>query len=167
MFKDNKNKLNLTLIALLAAAMFSGVSCSSGASPEEEPATPEEKAEKRFAFLKKRDQAHSKSYETIDAERVIFKADSPVKLSAEELKKLESPIIAKRSGEEKKSDAKVKHMPRFYDDFIALNGDEEVDVSLIFNSAPLLDVLSAFADVLGFNFVGDGLRDALDPKARR
>ena len=60
MFKDNRNFFNLTLIALLACAMLSGVSCSSG-SAEEEPVSPEEKAEKRFAFLKKGDQAHSKS----------------------------------------------------------------------------------------------------------
>ncbi|MEI3002308.1 MAG: hypothetical protein V8T86_15650 [Victivallis sp.] len=36
-----------------------------------------------------------------------------------------------------------------------MNGDEEIPVSLVFNSAPLLDVLPAFADVLGFNFVAD------------
>lgn len=154
MFTENKNFFNLTLIAILASAMLSGVSCSSG-NPEEEPVSPEEKAEKRFAFLKKGDQSHSKSYETIDAERVVFKSDSPVRLSAQELKKLESPAVARRSGEEKKADAKIKYQPRFYDDFIALNADEEIDVSLIFNSAPLLDVLSAFADVLGFNFVAD------------
>jgi len=44
---------------------------------------------------------------------------------------------------------------KFYEDFIALNGDEELDVSLVFNSAPLLDVLSAFGDLLGFNFSAD------------
>ena len=90
MFKENKKQLNLTLIALLAFAMLSGVSCSSSEKGEE-PLSPEEKAEKRFSFLKKGDQAHSKSYETIDAERVVFKSDSPVRLTAEELKKLESP----------------------------------------------------------------------------
>ena len=142
------------ITAVCASAMLFGVSCSSG-SVDEEPDSPEEKAEKRFAFLKKSDYTHSKSYETVDAERVVFKADSPVRLSAEELKKLESPVIAKRSDESKTASAKAKYEPRFYDDFIALNGDEEIDVSLIFNSAPLLDVLSAFADVLGFNFVAD------------
>lgn len=50
---------------------------------------------------------------------------------------------------------KVKETPRFYDDFVLMNGDEEISVSLVFNSAPLLDVLPAFADVLGFNFVAD------------
>ena len=92
MFKENKKQLNLTLIALLAFAMLSGVSCSSSEKGEE-PLSPEEKAEKRFSFLKKGDQAHSKSYETIDAERVVFKSDSPVRLTAEELKKLESPAL--------------------------------------------------------------------------
>ena len=140
--------------AVCASLMLLGTSCSSG-TVEEEPDTPEEKAEKRFAFLRKSDYSHSKSYETVDAERVVFKADSPVRLSAQELKKLESPAVAKRSGSETAAKGKAVHEPRFYDDFIALNGDEEIDVSLIFNSSPLLDVLSAFADVLGFNFVAD------------
>lgn len=153
MLSEKKNLLNRIVFGVFSVAMLFCTSCESGA--EEEPETPEEKAEKRFAFLKKNGSAHAKSYETVDAERVVFKADSPVRLSADELKKLEAPVVAKRSDEPKKSGAAVKYEPRFYDDFIALNADEEVDVSLIFNSAPLLDVLSAFADVLGFNFVAD------------
>ncbi|MBE6365773.1 MAG: hypothetical protein E7053_08525 [Lentisphaerae bacterium] len=45
--------------------------------------------------------------------------------------------------------------PKFYEDLIALNADEEIEVSLVFNSAPLLDVLSAFGDLLEFNFVAE------------
>ena len=154
MLNEKKYLLSRIVFGAFAAAMLFCTSCESGEA-EEEPDTPEMKAEKRFAFLKKSAPATAKSYETVDAERVVFKADSPVRLSAEELKKLEAPILAKRSDEPKKTDAPIKYEPRFYDDFIALNGDEEIDVSLIFNSAPLLDVLSAFADVLGFNFVAD------------
>ncbi len=44
---------------------------------------------------------------------------------------------------------------RFYEDYILMDGDEELAVSLVFNSAPLLDVLPAFADVLGFNYLID------------
>lgn len=153
MFKQ-KDLFNRIITLVFASAMLLGASCSSGTA-EEDKETAEEKAEKRFAFLKKSDKSHSKSYETVDAERVVFKSDSPVRLSAQELKNLESPIVAKRSGADKTPGAKTKYEPRFYDDFIALNGDEEIDVSLIFNSSPLLDVLSAFADVLGFNFVAD------------
>lgn len=156
MFKHHPDNLSRILPGIFAFAMLLCTSCSSSTA-EEEPETPEERAEKRFAFLQKGSFTHSKSYETVDAERVVFKSDSPVKLSAEELKRLESPLISKRSGAAEKRDAGAarKYEPRFYDDFIALNGDEEVDVSLVFNSAKLLDVLSAFADVLGFNFVAD------------
>ncbi len=48
-----------------------------------------------------------------------------------------------------------KPAPRFYDDLILLNGDEKVKVSLAFNSAPLVDVLPLFADILGFDFIAD------------
>ena len=154
MFKHQPDNLSRILSGVFAFAMLLCTSCSSSTA-EEEPETPEERAEKRFSFLQKGTFTHSKSYETVDAERVVFKSDSPVKLTKDELKKLESPLVAKRSAGAKKEDSTKKYEPRFYDDFIALNGDEEIDVSLIFNSAPLLDVLSAFADVLGFNFVAD------------
>lgn len=34
-------------------------------------------------------------------------------------------------------------------------GDEEIAVNIVFNSAPMMDVIPAFADALGFNFVID------------
>lgn len=154
MFKHTPDYLSRILYGVFACAMLLCTSCSSSTA-EEEPETPEERAEKRFSFLQKGTFTHSKSYETVDAERVVFKSDSPVKLSADELKKLESPLITKRSAAPEKKGAAKKYEPRFYDDFIALNGDEEVDVSLVFNSAKLVDVLSAFADILGFNFIAD------------
>lgn len=51
--------------------------------------------------------------------------------------------------------AKRKVAPRFYEDFIVLDADEELDVKLTFNSTPLVDTLPAFADILGFNFTSD------------
>ncbi|MBE6367291.1 MAG: type II secretion system protein GspD [Lentisphaerae bacterium] len=42
---------------------------------------------------------------------------------------------------------------RFYEDFILFDADSPVEVSMSFATAPILDVLSAFADVLEFNFV--------------
>ena len=45
--------------------------------------------------------------------------------------------------------------PRFYEDLIQLNGEERIKVSIVFNSAPLLDVIPAFADALGFDFIAD------------
>ena len=50
---------------------------------------------------------------------------------------------------------KPKEPLHFYDDFIMLDGDEEITVNLVFNSAPLLDVIPSFADALGFNFLAD------------
>ncbi len=41
---------------------------------------------------------------------------------------------------------------RFYDDLILLDGNEELEVLVTFNSSPLVDVLPAFADILGFNY---------------
>ena len=51
--------------------------------------------------------------------------------------------------------AKRQIAPRFYEDFIVLDADEELDVKLTFNSTPLVDTLPAFADILGFNFTSD------------
>jgi len=45
--------------------------------------------------------------------------------------------------------------PPFYEDLILLDADEELDVSMVFNSTPLVDTLPAFADILGFNFTSD------------
>ncbi len=45
--------------------------------------------------------------------------------------------------------------PPFYEDFILIDANEEVDVMLIFNSVQLVDTLPAFADILGFNFTAD------------
>ncbi len=50
---------------------------------------------------------------------------------------------------------KRKVAPHFYEDFITLDGDEELDVKLTFNGTPLVDTLPAFADILGFNFTSD------------
>ncbi|MBO5822843.1 MAG: hypothetical protein J6R86_07515 [Lentisphaeria bacterium] len=111
-----------------------------------------EKKENRFAFLEKgkKDAKKVENYESASVERIQPKdAERPV-VPASTLEKfgLNAP------GKTAVADL-AKAAPKFYEDFIALNGDEELDVSLVFNSAPLLDVLSAFGDLLGFNFVAD------------
>ena len=141
-------------------------------SVDENEKKADEKQEDRFAFLRRDEQKKVKArVENIEDELIKSKQPESVKLTTDTLKKLEGQQVITRQDFpngvlSKKSGAKDGRR-KFYEDFILLNGDEELAVSLIFNSAPLLDVLSAFADVLGFNFVGDGLRDALDPKARR
>lgn len=112
-----------------------------------------DKAEDRFQFLRKDETAPYKGKkENITEEEVRSQAPYPHPVSADKLKKLEQKPIPKSRIIPGGSTANA---PRFYDDFIALNGDEEIPVSLVFNSAPLLDVLSAFADVLNFNFIAD------------
>ncbi len=105
----------------------------------------------RFEFLKrnKKDSVKS-SLETMEEERVSPKRNKKPILSPEQMAKL---------GVDEKVKTPVAELSRtpvkFYEDLIALNGDEEIEVSLVFNSAPLLDVLSAFGDLLGFNFSAD------------
>ena len=122
----------------------------------------EEKKEDRFAFLRRNEQKKVKQvFETIDDEIISNKQGngSQVSVADARLKKLANQDVVVRQDFKdgtlgKKKNAKDSRR-KFYEDFILLNGDEEIAVSLIFNSAPLLDVLSAFADVLGFNFVAD------------
>ncbi|MDR0933176.1 MAG: hypothetical protein LBM70_09195 [Victivallales bacterium] len=105
----------------------------------------------RFEFLRSEQKEHMpERVESSDEEQVkpetITESESTRK-KFEELNSSGKPV--------KSAPTPIKEAPRFYDDFILMNGDEEISVQLVFNSAPLLDVLPAFADVLGFNFVAD------------
>ena len=124
--------------------------CESGKNGEFDENVEEED---RFQFLRREEMApHKDAKEKMSDEEVQAKAPYPHPVSKEKIKKLEQKPIPKARIIPGGSTANA---PRFYDDFIALNGDEEIPVSLVFNSAPLLDVLSAFADVLNFNFIAD------------
>ena len=132
--------------------------CGSVEQEKEEKA--EEKQEDRFAFLRRNEQKKVKArVENIEDEIIKNTPSETVKLTPASLKKLEGQQVVSRqdfpNGVLSKKTAVKNTRKKFYEDFILLNGDEEIAVSLIFNSAPLLDVLSAFADVLGFNFVAD------------
>jgi hypothetical protein len=137
----------------LACSMLLLSSCSIfRPDPEEEPAKKD-----RFEFLRDEQRPESETKpipaETIEQEQVLPKGGT----TAEEARrKFDSLSSSGKKGSSGKTEVPaVKTPPRFYDDFTLLNGDEELSVSLVFNSAPLLDVLPAFADVLGFNFVAD------------
>ena len=144
MFKINK-RLMITATAIPFLLL---TSCQSVDKKENK----ETKKEDRFAFLRGdvKKSGTAGKYETTADERIQPKdAERPV-VPAEALKKFGT------SAPQKPSLADLaKPAPKFYEDFIALNADEELEVSLVFNSAPLLDVLSAFGDLLGFNFVAD------------
>ena len=106
----------------------------------------------RFAFLKTETREISKvrgATESINEELVQTDADkelpSNLKSKTEKI-----PVTALAPKPET-----PKTPLHFYDDFVILNGDEEITVNLVFNSAPLLDVIPSFADALGFNFLAD------------
>ena len=114
--------------------------------------TAKKKEEDRFAFLRRDEKTPTTKVKppALPDETGTEAIKPRVPVGDEKLRELES---ANRGRDTAKVDATVAKP--FYEDFIALNGNEEIPVSLIFNSAPLLDVLSAFADILGFNFVAD------------
>ncbi len=122
-----------------------------------EEETPTEKEENRFAFLRRDEQeTHIETEESIEHELVKSELKIPESVTDEKLKDLTTSQQAPLGGESSEARrAGAVSEGNYYDDFIVLDGDEELPVSLIFNNAPLLDVLSAFADVLGFNFVAD------------
>ncbi len=134
----------------LAGALLT--SCSTLDSSGEQEEQKEKKG--RFDFLR-----DDKNLETPDGTQTIAEeqvGDDAGTASAVSDDKLEK--LSKR-GPATPATAEKSPVPspgtNFYDDFTLFNGDEELSVSLVFNSAPLLDVLPAFADVLGFNFVAD------------
>lgn len=143
-------KFNSRFLLAAAAVPFLLLTSCQSVEKKKEP----KKKEDRFAFLKNK-KADAKSdkpevFESTADERVKPKdAERPV-VPASTLEKFGIKAPDKASIAELSKPA-----PKFYEDFIALNGDEELEVSLVFNSAPLLDVLSAFGDLLGFNFVAD------------
>ena len=131
-----------------------------GSVDQEKKEEKDEKKEDRFAFLRRNEQKKvQKAVENLEDELIKSKQPQAVQLTPETLKNLEAQDVITREdfkdGVLAKGTGKKSGRRKFYEDFILLNGDEELAVSLIFNSAPLLDVLSAFADVLGFNFVAD------------
>ncbi|MBO4633367.1 MAG: hypothetical protein J5858_15730, partial [Lentisphaeria bacterium] len=121
---------------------------------EKKEKTQEEKDKERFAFLqdeKAKYKARPKDTgETIEQELVTEE-----KAPAEILQKKAEQISKIRTSALEPKKEKPKAALHFYDDFIILNGDEEIEVNLVFNNAPLLDVLPSFADALGFNFLAD------------
>lgn len=127
-----------------------------GAEKKEGEKTEKKKA--RFRFLEKEQIKHvSAPKETMEQERVTISTRPFNEKKLKQLEAMTAKETRKALTEKKKSSWRTPSLsgPRFYDDFILLNADEVLDVSLVFNSAPILDVIPAFADVLGFNFVAD------------
>ncbi len=75
----------------------------------------------------------------------------------EQIESVETPVQYEKDDEA----AEKKEVP-FYEAILideeiegGGGGDEEIAVNIVFNSAPIMDVIPAFADALGFNFVID------------
>ena len=131
---------------LLLSLLLLTSSCSLMEDPSKK-----DKSTDRFAFLHKEKPAPDKTErESAEQEKVspkqvkkpVLTPDQMAKLGVDSKPPVPEKVLSKAPG-------------KFYEDLIALNGDEELEVSLVFNSAPLLDVLSAFGDLLGFNFSAD------------
>ena len=148
MFKTSSHLLKALILLPVAVVL---ASCQSAEKKEDKGKNKPD----RFAFLRSgqnrqeasgaRENFESAATEKIRPENAERPVVSPEVLNRFNIKAPVRPAAAELA----------KPAPKFYEDFIALNGDEELEVSLVFNSAPLLDVLSAFGDLLGFNFVAD------------
>lgn len=138
-----------SLLRRAAAGLLLVVMAASCAHPQGEEKKAKEKD--RFAFLRLGEKKPvTDARESAEEEKVSPKSGKRPVITPEKMDKLgvkaapEVPIAELNAPKAK-----------FYEDLIALNADEKLDVSLVFNSAPLLDVLSAFGDLLGFNFSAD------------
>ncbi|MBO5724295.1 MAG: hypothetical protein J6S58_05640 [Lentisphaeria bacterium] len=135
----------------LCTILLCFTSCQSldGKKEKKDPAA--EKAPDRFQFLKDQEKRykHQDKEESISAEQV--KEDSSLDMKGKVADKIKAIPAKALSAPPEKAKAPL----HFYDDFIILNGEEEMEVNLVFNNAPLLDVLPSFADALGFNFLAD------------
>lgn len=147
---DRTSNLGYAALVGMVALALSSCSLLPPDPEKEKEAKNEELDERRFEFL--------------ENQRNDIGAEHPVEtLSSEQVKTSQNPATDDMRGKIGKIPAKQAQPPKanvqdplhFYDDFVMLNGDEEVPVNLVFNSAPLVDVLPGFADILGFNFVAD------------
>ena len=162
--RDLKTSGKISRAALLSVLTLLLGSCQSdfwNGNVSEEPAsqsevkkekTPEELDKERFAFVQeeqKRAPKQVESAETLEQEQVNAESrNAAEQKTREKAEKLGTSAPAQKT-------EKPKDALHFYDDFIILNGNEEIEVNLVFNNAPLLDVLPSFADALGFNFLAD------------
>lgn len=130
----------------------------------------------RFRFLTRGERAN----DALEAENIEQETISPFSmdetpLDAKKVENLERPVENSKAARTSDASARTnseagdearksagdpppqerKKNPPFYEELILFDGDEEVAASLVFNSAPLLDVIPAFADILDFDFTVD------------
>ncbi len=130
---------------VLAALLLPSCSIFRPEEPEDD------KKSDRYRFLRSEERPVEETKVESIEEELVNPGKPPV--NEEEKKRLEE--LSRRDAKAPQVPVRPAAPARFYDDFILLNGDEELEAVLYFNSAPLLDVLPAFADILGFNFIAD------------
>lgn len=93
----------------------------------------------------------------ISEEMVIDERETRSEITDKDyIEKAKTPVLKDPADKEKE-----KEEVPFYEDFLfqqemlGMDPEEKIAVSIVFNSAPILDVIPAFADALGFNFVVD------------
>lgn len=161
---DRNPGFRTLLLTLLALPLL--VSC--GVIPdlqEENTDDPDQK----FDFVERNnnekyvdDDADSAAAKQVNGENVEIdtagKPNEKLNKQAEKLSQLPSATVDSRTPAEKQAESENGGEPgagksRFYEDLILFDADDKVEVSMSFASAPLMDVISAFADVLEFNYV--------------
>lgn len=96
--------------------------------------------------------------QTIKEEMIVTDREASRDLATpDQIEAVETPVQFEKDDEA----AEKKEVP-FYEAILideeiegGGGGDEEIAVNIVFNSAPIMDVIPAFADALGFNFVID------------
>ena len=161
--KKISSSMWLRLLALAALPLVT----SCGVIPDLQQEKTDDPDEK-FDFVKRNNNERYKDPDEKKADNVEIdvkgKSNDKLKKQADELSKAPHEKQYDKTPAEKRADADHKGQPgarksRFYEDFILFDGNDKVEVSMSFSAAPILDVLSAFADVLEFNFVaGSDLR---------
>lgn len=113
----------------------------------------EREPDDKFDFIRRNDNQHYIDPEAAKPDEVGETPDNPTELEFDQMADNLSREQARQQPEP--SAARPVRAPVWYEDLITLDADEMLDVILTFNSAPLVDTLPAFADILGFNFTSD------------
>jgi type II secretion system protein D len=96
--------------------------------------------------------------QTISEEMIVTDREATRDLATpEQIKSVETAVLPPPKDEKAERKPEPFYEMILFDEEMngGLGGDEEIPVNIVFNSAPMMDVIPAFADALGFNFVID------------
>lgn len=144
--------------ALYAALLFCGMLCAGGCESMLEAEERSEELKKRepedkFDFIRRQEAQKFTEPQERQPDEVGGKKENPSAADFDKMAAAASRDARKKLPEP--SPARPVTPAPYYEDLMTLDADEMLDVVLVFNSAPLVDTLPAFADILGFNFSAD------------